>query len=150
MPQTSRPGLAVAGVVVGLTLAAGCTSSPESAATLPASANAAATDSAASAAPAPAAAPMQAAAQVSARQAGPTPGHQGDLPPLPMTAFSGIRPADVQGDVHEFAARHPEVLDYVPCFCGCENGGHQGNTDCFVAARDPKGQVVAWDPHGGT
>ncbi len=36
---------------------------------------------------------------------------------------------------------------YVPCFCGCEHIGHQGNDDCFVAQRDADGNVT-WDPHG--
>ena len=46
------------------------------------------------------------------------------------------------------SAEHPEVLSYVPCFCGCERGGHRGNEDCFVSARDEKGDVTAWEPHG--
>jgi Protein of unknown function with PCYCGC motif len=50
--------------------------------------------------------------------------------------------------VYEFAARHPEVLKYVPCFCGCERMGHQGNHDCFVAKRDSSGHVTAWETHG--
>jgi hypothetical protein len=48
---------------------------------------------------------------------------------------------------YEFAARHPEVLQYVPCFCGCERGGHNGNHDCFVHSRDANGNVT-WDSHG--
>jgi hypothetical protein len=47
----------------------------------------------------------------------------------------------------EFAARHPEVLEYVPCFCGCERQGHKGNDDCFVRSRDREGNVE-WEPHG--
>ena len=47
-----------------------------------------------------------------------------------------------------FAARHPEVLNYVPCFCGCERSGHKGSHDCFIAGRDAKGRVTAWDHHG--
>lgn len=57
---------------------------------------------------------------------------------------------DVLQEVHAFAAQHPEVTDYVPCFCGCENAGHRGNTDCFVQRRGPDGQVLAWEPHGAT
>ena len=45
-------------------------------------------------------------------------------------------------------AEHPEVLSYVPCFCGCERSGHRGNEDCFVKARDVNGDVVEWDEHG--
>lgn len=71
------------------------------------------------------------------------------LPPLPPDAFPAARPPDVVRAVYEFAARHPEVLAYVPCFCGCEHAGHRGNDDCFVRARDAAGQVT-WDSHGAT
>ena len=50
-----------------------------------------------------------------------------------------------------FAAEHPEVLGYTPCYCGCEReAGHKGNDDCFVAERNGKGDVTRWDPHGVT
>jgi len=48
----------------------------------------------------------------------------------------------------QFAAEHPEVLSYVPCFCGCQNLGHRGNDDCFVKSRDKNGDVVEWEEHG--
>jgi len=47
-----------------------------------------------------------------------------------------------------FAAEHPEVLTYVPCFCGCERSGHKGNEDCFVKSRAANGDVSQWEPHG--
>jgi hypothetical protein len=50
--------------------------------------------------------------------------------------------------VYRFAAEHPEVLSYVPCFCGCERTGHRGNDDCFVKARNAQGDVTEWEPHG--
>jgi hypothetical protein len=50
--------------------------------------------------------------------------------------------------VYEFAARHPEVLSYVPCYCGCERGGHKANHDCFVKARAANGRITEWDAHG--
>src|SRR5688500_10769367 len=55
-----------------------------------------------------------------------------DLPPLPAGVATAARPAAVVKLAYEFAARHPEVLNYVPCFCGCEADGHKGNHDCFV------------------
>lgn len=70
-----------------------------------------------------------------------------DLPLLPPGVDRAERPADVVRATYEFAARHPEVLEYVPCFCGCERGGHQGNHDCFVAGRDSEGNVTQWDAH---
>jgi hypothetical protein len=76
------------------------------------------------------------------------PHKQATLPPLPTQPYAPPRPINVVRDAYVFAAEHPEVLSYVPCFCGCERGGHKGNHDCFVAARDSKGDVVAWEPHG--
>jgi hypothetical protein len=76
------------------------------------------------------------------------PHKQASLPPLPTQAYAPPRPPDVVRAAYVFAAEHPEVLSYVPCFCGCERGGHRGNHDCFVAARDEKGDVTAWEPHG--
>jgi len=51
-------------------------------------------------------------------------------------------------EVYEFAARHPEVLHYIPCYCGCERFGHGGNHDCFVQSRDANGRITAWEEHG--
>jgi hypothetical protein len=69
-----------------------------------------------------------------------------DLPPLPFVPSP--RPRALVEDVYAFAARRPDILKYVPCFCGCEHSNHKGNDDCFVAARDAKGRVTKWEPHG--
>jgi uncharacterized protein with PCYCGC motif len=71
-----------------------------------------------------------------------------DLPALPATDFAMARPPEVVQAIFTFAARHPEVLSRVPCFCGCEHRGHRNNDDCFVSARDAHGRVTAWEPHG--
>lgn len=94
------------------------------------------------AAPPPAPAPASAAAARPAK-----PPAKGPLPPLPMLGFVPPRPIDVVQAVFAFAARRPDVLEYVPCFCGCERQGHRGNDDCFVKSRDASGNVE-WDPHG--
>jgi hypothetical protein len=70
------------------------------------------------------------------------------LPPLPLVRFPAARPPEVVRSVYEFAANNPEVLNYVPCFCGCENFGHVSSHDCFVDHRNQDGQVAAWEPHG--
>ena len=69
------------------------------------------------------------------------------LPPLPA-GFTLPRPAEAIADAYEFAARNPDVLEFVPCFCGCERSGHRGNADCFVQSRNADGSVQAWDTHG--
>jgi len=76
-------------------------------------------------------------------------GYAGQLAPLPISPYAAPRPPEVIRAVYTFAARHPEVLHYVPCFCGCQRSGHSGNDDCFIKGREPNGRPV-WDPHGMT
>jgi hypothetical protein len=72
----------------------------------------------------------------------------GKLPPLPTPNFEPVEPVARLAEVYEFAARHPEVLQYVPCYCGCQAAGHQANHDCFVKSRAANGAVTQWDDHG--
>ena len=44
-------------------------------------------------------------------------------------------------EAYEFAARHPEVMGQVPCYCGCASAGHASNLDCFIRQIDPDGTV---------
>ncbi len=73
---------------------------------------------------------------------------QANLPPLDFPGYPMQRPTEVVRAAYKFAAEHPEILSYVPCFCGCERSGHRGNEDCFVRARDINGDVIEWEPHG--
>jgi len=95
-----------------------------------------------------AAAPQTPVDPPEAAKLGPHP--QDNLPPLPFDPEPPARPMDVVRAAYKFAAEHPEVLSYVPCYCGCERAGHRGNEDCFVTRRDAKGDVVEWEPHGMT
>ena len=70
------------------------------------------------------------------------------VPPLPSVGFAPVRPMDVVRATYDFAAQHPEILEYVPCYCGCGSQGHSANESCFVARRDAKGNVLEWDTHG--
>jgi uncharacterized protein with PCYCGC motif len=76
------------------------------------------------------------------------PRKQGNLPPIPFRGYAPPRPPEVIAAAYHFAAEHPEILSYVPCFCGCERSGHQGNHDCFVKSRAANGDVIEWDEHG--
>ena len=78
----------------------------------------------------------------------PTPPADAAMPPLPLQANLIPRDPEVIRDVYMFAARHPEVLEYVPCFCGCETRGHRRNADCFVRERSADGNVLEWEEHG--
>jgi len=77
------------------------------------------------------------------------PHKQATLPPVPFqVGYAPPRSTAVVTAAYEFAAEHPEVLSYVPCFCGCQRAGHQGNADCFVKSRAENGDVIEWDDHG--
>ncbi len=76
------------------------------------------------------------------------PAPPGALPPLPRVSYEPSAPMAVVQQVYEFAARHPEVLQYMPCYCGCERVGHGGNHDCFVKSRASNGRITEWDAHG--
>ena len=92
-------------------------------------------------------APVQRAASVEPPARRQSQGYTGALPPLPQVQFASARPAPLTRAAYEFAARHPEVLKHVPCFCGCERNGHGNNEDCFVAKRSKEG-APEWNPHG--
>ena len=70
------------------------------------------------------------------------------MPLIDVAGYMPARPMDVLKDAHVFAADHPDVASYVPCYCGCGNAGHKNNADCFVKGRDPEGRVTEWEPHG--
>ena len=127
MARLQDVALGVAACAV-LALAASCSTSVESS-------------------PAAAAAP---AANASAAQARPAQSVAvaPDLPLVPGNIATAVRPAEVVKAAYLFAAQHPEVLKYVPCFCGCERAGHRGNDDCFVSARDAAGKPSQWEAHG--
>jgi len=74
-------------------------------------------------------------------------GYAGELPPLPKVQFASARPEPMIRVAYEFAARHPEVLRYMPCYCGCERNGHGNNEDCFISRRQSDGRPE-WNPHG--
>lgn len=98
----------------------------------------------------PAASPDATPQQVSnaAAKAALGPHAQASYPPIPFQAYQPPRPADVVEAAYRWAAEHPEIASYVPCYCGCERAGHEGNTDCFVKSRAANGDVTEWEPHG--
>lgn len=66
---------------------------------------------------------------------------------------AGLETADPEiVEAYVFAAKHPEVLEYMPCYCGCEHPrtAHKSNYDCFVDIIDRTGDLprVFPDPMG--
>lgn len=72
-----------------------------------------------------------------------------DWPPLPPFDQAPARPTDVVRTAYAFAARKADVLQYVPCYCGCQQRGHRSNLDCYISGRTPGG-TPKWDGHAFT
>ena len=87
-------------------------------------------------------------APIATKPGSPKPPADALLPPLPVVPDRMPRSPEVIKAAYEYAARHPEILEYVPCFCGCETAGHSANANCFVASRHADGSVKEWDTHG--
>jgi hypothetical protein len=61
-------------------------------------------------------------------------------------------PAEVQSapvtvqQAYQFAVANPEVLEEIPCYCGCGAMGHTSNYACYVADENLDGSPV-FDNH---
>jgi hypothetical protein len=49
--------------------------------------------------------------------------------------------------LYRYAVEHGELLQYIPCVCGCGAIGHKRNADCYVAERLPGG-TITFTSHG--
>jgi hypothetical protein len=54
-------------------------------------------------------------------------------------------PASVR-TAYQFAAANPDVMQHIPCYCGCGGIGHESNYDCYVAEVRANG-TVRFDGH---
>jgi hypothetical protein len=43
--------------------------------------------------------------------------------------------------MYRYAAANRATLQYMPCFCGCVEGGHTSNFDCYVREVYPDGRI---------
>ena len=50
-------------------------------------------------------------------------------------------PAGVQ-EAYRYAVANQDVLQYMPCFCGCGANGHRSNFDCYVRETRSDGSVL--------
>jgi hypothetical protein len=49
-------------------------------------------------------------------------------------------PASVQ-EAYQFASANPDVMEDIPCYCGCGSIGHTSNYACYVADVDNQGRI---------
>jgi len=54
-------------------------------------------------------------------------------------------PQDIQ-EAYRYALANPEILDKIPCYCGCNQIGHMNNRMCYVQSETAAGRVV-FDAH---
>ncbi|MPZ21040.1 MAG: hypothetical protein GEV06_24535, partial [Luteitalea sp.] len=71
-------------------------------------------------------------------------------PSLPVVNGPRMLRIDVERTIYAFAGRNAELLQYIPCYCGCRSQGHRSNLDCYVRHRSADGRVSEWDRHGQT
>jgi hypothetical protein len=62
-----------------------------------------------------------------------------------LPAFARGAPTVVQ-EAYRFAVANPEVLDRIPCYCGCGAMEHTSNLACYVKEFREDGSVV-YDDH---
>lgn len=72
-----------------------------------------------------------------------TPSSNDDLKMAPMSQM----PDDVKSapavtqQAYQFAVANPDVMQHIPCYCGCGAMGHTSNYSCYVESVDAAGQV---------
>jgi hypothetical protein len=67
-------------------------------------------------------------------------------PPLPNSGQVAARPVEQVRAAYAFAARRADILQYIPCYCGCESEGHRSNEDCYLRGRTSAG-TPQWSAH---
>jgi hypothetical protein len=55
-------------------------------------------------------------------------------------------PASVQ-EAYRFAVANKELLEQIPCFCGCNSVPHTSNYECYVAEDGGPGSILEYDNH---
>ena len=62
-----------------------------------------------------------------------------------MPAEVQSAPVSVQ-QAYQFAAANADLMEQIPCYCGCGDIGHNSNYDCYVSGTDEKG-AITFDNH---
>jgi hypothetical protein len=50
-------------------------------------------------------------------------------------------------EAYRFALANPDILEKIPCYCGCGSVGHMDNRMCYIQTETAGGEVV-FDYHG--
>ncbi|MBA9025376.1 PCYCGC motif-containing (lipo)protein [Peribacillus huizhouensis] len=64
-----------------------------------------------------------------------------------LPKFLDDKPDDMKL-IYTAVANHKELLEKIPCYCGCgEAVNHKNNYDCFIFENKSNG-AITWDDHG--
>ena len=69
-----------------------------------------------------------------------------EWPRLPETRQRRQQASQDLHGVYAYAATHREVLEKIPCYCGCARDGHRSNLNCFVSSFRQDGTPI-WTDH---
>ena len=75
----------------------------------------------------------------------------GDLVPADASEAWASRPAYTRGnaqteEAYAYALYYPQIVQWMPCYCGCGGMGHRSNLDCYYKPAVP-GQPTAFEEH---
>ncbi len=76
-----------------------------------------------------------------------SPARQVKLAPSSSLPSSMVDAPTTVREAYQFALANQEVLEKIPCYCGCGGQGHRNARDCFVKEVRADGSVV-WDQMG--
>lgn len=76
----------------------------------------------------------------------------GQMDPMKLAAWDTrpdfVRAADPRtASAYAYALEYPDVVQWLPCYCGCVGMGHRSNLDCFLKPRED-GAPIAFEEHG--
>ena len=79
------------------------------------------------------------------------PSMQVDMPMAGHDEAWAARPAYARADAateeaYAFAIEHPRIVEWMPCYCGCEAMDHGSNLDCYFKRGQP-GDRAVFDEH---
>jgi len=61
-------------------------------------------------------------------------------PESALPDFVQDAPSQVK-EAYRFAIANPDVLTFIPCYCGCGAVGHKSNLQCYIKATRPDGSI---------
>jgi hypothetical protein len=50
-------------------------------------------------------------------------------------------------EAYQFALANKDILENIPCFCGCVEAGHKSNYNCYVQDDGSASGKVVFDSH---